>query len=253
MPSSFPDLLQVRQVTKVYGLENGSVPALGSCDLDLGSGSTLALLGPSGCGKTTLLLLLAGLESPTTGSILFKGEQLRRPHREIALVLQDYGLFPWKTVGDNVQLGLEIRREHVDRGRIRDLLSELDIADKQDVYPQQLSGGQKQRVALARALILNPSLLLLDEPFAALDTITRERLQDLVALAWHRRRFGMVLVTHNIQEAVRLGQRILIMGGNPGVIVACVENPQGCALDCRGSNEFYEICRVVRGELEKIS
>ena len=105
-------------------------------------------------------------------------------------------------------------------------------------------------MALARALILNPSLLLLDEPFAALDTLTRERLQDLVASAWRVRRFGMALVTHNIQEAVRLGQRILVMGGNPGEILACVENPRACEPDYRGSGEFYELSRVVRSQLE---
>jgi NitT/TauT family transport system ATP-binding protein len=245
------DLLEVRSVTKIYETDNGSVPALGHCDLGLGSGGTLALVGPSGCGKTTLLLLLAGLERPSTGAVLFKGNRLAMPHREIALVLQDYGLFPWKTVERNVELGLRIRREQVDRNRIRDLLEELDIAGKTDAYPQQLSGGQKQRVALARALILNPALLLLDEPFAALDTLTRERLQDLVAEAWQRRRFGMVIVTHNIQEAVRLGQKILVMGRNPGRVCGCIGNPRGCELDYRGSEEFYEVSRLVRERLEQ--
>lgn len=245
------NLLQVCGAAKTYATDNGPVDALGPCDLNLGSGATLALVGPSGCGKTTLLLLLAGLERPSKGRVLFKGQHLAKPHREIALVLQDYGLFPWKTVVHNVELGLRIRGDQVDRGRIRDLLQELDIADKIDAYPQQLSGGQKQRVALARALILNPSLLLMDEPFAALDTLTRERLQDLVASAWQRRRFGMVLVTHNIQEAVRLGQKIVVMGGNPGRIRACVENPLGCGDSRRGSDELFDVYRAVRGQLEQ--
>lgn len=245
------DLLEVSGVTKLYATDNGSVPALGRCDLGLDSGGALALVGPSGCGKTTLLLLLAGLEKPSTGAVLFKGNQLSKPHREIALVLQDYGLFPWKTVERNVELGLRIRGDQVDRDKIRALLEELDIAGKMDAYPQQLSGGQKQRVALARALILNPSLLLLDEPFAALDTLTRERLQDLVAEAWQRRQFGMVIVTHNIQEAVRLGQKILVMGGTPGHVCGCVENPHGCGPNYRGSAEFYEVSRLVREQLER--
>jgi NitT/TauT family transport system ATP-binding protein len=166
-------------------------------------------------------------------------------------VLQDYGLFPWKTVRRNVELGLRIRREPVEPRRVEALLAELDIRDKSHVYPQQLSGGQKQRVALARALILNPSLLLLDEPFAAIDALTRERLQDLVADAWRGRRFGLVLVTHNIQEAVLLGRKICVMSNGPGAILDTIDNPRGCAPDYRRTDEFYELCRVVRSRLEQ--
>jgi NitT/TauT family transport system ATP-binding protein len=245
------ELIHCFSVTKAYRTDNGPIPALASTEICLRSGETLAVVGPSGCGKSTLLLLMAGLETPTTGRVEFKGEPLNRPHREISLVLQDYGLFPWKTVRDNVELGLRIRRESVDRGRVDELLAELDISDKSDVYPQQLSGGQKQRVALARALVLNPSLLLLDEPFAALDTLTRERLQDLVAESWRRRKFGMALVTHNIQEAVRLGQKILVMGKTPGEVLEVVNNPSACESDYRGTEEFYELYRRVRCRLEE--
>ena len=246
-----PELIDGRDLAKTYRVENGPIHAVRSCDISLEEAQTLALVGPSGCGKSTLLLLMAGLEKPSSGSLCFRGGPLEKPHREIALVLQDYGLFPWKTVRRNVELGLRIRGERVESGKVEDLLSELDIAEKTDVYPQQLSGGQKQRVALARALILNPSLLLLDEPFAALDTLTRERLQDLVAAAWRRRGFGMAVVTHNIQEAVRLGQRILVMAGTPGTIVSCIENTGACGLDYRGTDEFYEISRQVRVQLEQ--
>jgi NitT/TauT family transport system ATP-binding protein len=251
MEDTSRELIYGRNLAKTYETESGPVHAVSASDIFLSPGETMAVVGPSGCGKTTLLLMMAGLEKPTSGTILFRGMPLTRPHREIALVLQDYGLFPWKTVLSNVELGLGIRGEYADRRRVRELLEELDIAEKTDVYPQQLSGGQKQRVALARALILNPSLLLLDEPFAALDTLTRERLQDLVAHAWQRRRFGMALVTHNIQEAVRLGQRILVMATNPGKIVATVENPSGSGPNYRGSAEFYELCRIVRNRLEQ--
>lgn len=251
MQDSFNDLIRCIAVTKTYRADNGPIPALSATDVRVSPGETVAVVGPSGCGKSTLLLMMAGLERPTSGRVEFKGEHLSRPHRAISLVLQDYGLFPWKTVKDNVELGLRIRREPVNRERVDELLTELDIGDKGDVYPQQLSGGQKQRVALARALILDPSLLLLDEPFAALDTLTRERLQDLVADSWGRRKFGMVVVTHNIQEAVRLGQRILIMGGAPGEVLAVVENPSACSPDYRGAQEFYEIYGRVRGLLEQ--
>ncbi|MGB6068478.1 MAG: ATP-binding cassette domain-containing protein [Desulfomonilaceae bacterium] len=251
MPASYLELIRCREVTKTYLSEGVSIRALSRTDLTLAEGETLALVGPSGCGKSTLLLLLAGLEPPTAGCVKFRGQPLSRSHREIALVLQDYGLFPWKSVRKNVELGLRIRGEQVDRGRVNQLLGELDIGEKTDVFPQQLSGGQKQRVALARALILNPSLLLLDEPFAALDTLTRERLQDLVAEVWQKRKFGMVLVTHNIQEAVTLGQRILIMGRSPGAILAAVKNPTACQPNHRGSDEFFELCRHVRSILEQ--
>jgi NitT/TauT family transport system ATP-binding protein len=245
------ELIRCTEATKVYGNGNGPIRALRETTLTVRSGESLALVGPSGCGKSTLLLLMAGLEKPTTGRVEFKGRPLSRSHREIALMLQEYGLFPWKTVTKNVELGLRIRGERVDRARVEALLKELDVADKADVYPQQLSGGQKQRVALARALVLNPSLLLLDEPFAALDTLTRERLQDLVAALWMRRRFGLVLVTHNIQEAVRLGRRVAVMGGSPGMILTEIDNPLACGPDYRGSDEFYRNCSVVRQHLEE--
>jgi NitT/TauT family transport system ATP-binding protein len=251
MQASSHELIRCQRVSKTYLTEAGPVEALSATDISLDRQQTLAVVGPSGCGKSTLLLMLAGLEKPTSGSIEFKGEPLARPHREISLVLQDYGLFPWKTVRQNVELGLRIRREEFNGDRVEELLAELDIGEKTDVYPQQLSGGQKQRVALARALILNPSLLLLDEPFAALDTLTRERLQDLVAAAWRKRRFGMVTVTHNIQEAVRLGQKILIMGKSPGAILTVIDNPGACGPEYRGAPEFDALSRSVRLELEQ--
>jgi NitT/TauT family transport system ATP-binding protein len=251
MPDSSPDLITCRELAKTYLADDVEIPALTEANVAIGPGSTIALVGPSGCGKSTLLLLMAGLEKPTAGSVEFKGQPLERPHREIALVLQDYGLFPWKTVRRNVELGLRIRGEKIEESRLEESLAELDLSDKADVYPQQLSGGQRQRVALARALILNPSLLLLDEPFAALDTLTRERLQDLVAAEWQKRRFGMALVTHNIQEAVRLGQRILVMGNRPGTIVATMDNPHACSPSYRGSEEFYDLSRSLRTHLEQ--
>lgn len=251
MTDSSPDLVTCRELGKTYLADEVEIHALTAVNVIIGSGSTIAIVGPSGCGKSTLLLLIAGLEKPTSGSVEFKGQPLTRPHREIALVLQDYGLFPWKTVRRNVELGLRIRGEKVEEKRLKESLAELDLSDKADVYPQQLSGGQRQRVALARALILDPSLLLLDEPFAALDTLTRERLQDSVAAAWQKRRFGMALVTHNIQEAVRLGQRIFVLGNAPGTVLATLDNPRGCSPNYRGSEEFYDLSRSLRSYLEQ--
>lgn len=253
MINSSPELVVLDRVSKHYMTDTGSSHALSEISLFLKTSETLSIVGPSGCGKSTLLLVLAGLEKPTSGSVQFRGRDLEKPPREIALVLQDYGLFPWKTVRQNVELGIKIRGESVNMQRLEALLSELDIASKVDDYPQQLSGGQKQRVALARALILDPALLLLDEPFAALDTLTRERLQELLARAWRKRGFAMALVTHNIEEAARLGKRILIMSGAPGRISKVVENPGACDSNFGETDIFYELCQTIRRELEYVT
>jgi NitT/TauT family transport system ATP-binding protein len=253
MAHSSHEFLRCENLKKTYFTESGPVAALTGVSLSLKEQETISIVGPSGCGKSTLLFIMAGLEKPTGGNIIFRGIPLERAHKEIALVLQDYGLFPWKTVQKNIELGIRIRRDPVDRQMIADLLGELGISEKTELYPQQLSGGQRQRVALARALVLNPSLLLLDEPFASVDAMTRERLQDIVGATWRSRRFGMVVVTHNIQEAVGLGKKVLVMGGNPGSILMCVENPRACEEGYCVSDEFYDTCRMVRNELEQVS
>lgn len=243
-------LLTVQSLSKRFDSARGGVQALKEIDLELSRGETLAILGPTGCGKSSLLFQMAGLEKPNSGTVLFEGQPLIKAHRHISLVLQDYGLFPWKTVRANIELGLRIRRERIDRERFNLLLSELGIAEKLDAFPGQLSGGQKQRVALARALILEPALMLMDEPFAALDTLTRERLQDLVCRLWRGRQFAMVLVTHNIEEAVRLGRRIAIMGSDPGRMLNTIDNPGALTESQRGDSAFIEKMQLVRRELE---
>jgi len=250
MAVSFAKILDVKGISKSYNGDNGSVRALSQVDISLNNRETLAVLGPTGCGKSTLLLHLAGLLTPTEGKVFFKDSILEKPHRDIALVLQEYGLFPWKNVLDNVELGLKIRKEKFDKSSINKMLENMGILDKIKMYPQQLSGGQKQRVALARALVLNPSLLLLDEPFAALDTLTRERLQDLLIRLWAEHHFAMVIVTHNIQEAVMLGQRILIMDNNTSSIKNVISNETALSENYRGSDSFYQKARELRLSLE---
>ncbi|MBU1652005.1 ATP-binding cassette domain-containing protein [bacterium] len=237
-------------MAKRYSANSTSVEAVRNVSFTLGETNSVALVGPSGCGKSTLLLLLAGLEQTTRGKILFQGKPLTGPSREIALVLQEYGLFPWKTVLQNVSLGFKIRGEKISKSIITDYLKQLGIEEKVLLYPQQLSGGQRQRVALARAMILQPRLLLLDEPFAALDTLTRERLQDLFVSAYQNHRFASIIATHNIQEAVMLGKRIAIMCGSPGTIYKIIDNPSALSLDYRGTDEFYNKAREVRQVLE---
>jgi NitT/TauT family transport system ATP-binding protein len=246
-------MFEVAGVALTYPGEHGDVRALAGVDLALAAGTTLAVLGPTGCGKSSLLLLLDGLLMPTAGTVRFQGLPLERPHPRLALVLQDYGLFAWKTVRQNAELGLRLRGRRDPRAEVDAMLAELGIADKQDAYPRQLSGGQQQRVALARALLLAPDALLLDEPFAALDTLTRERLQDLVVQLWQARRFGLVLVTHDIPEAVRLGQRIAILSPAPGRIVEILDNPTALTSGQRGEPAFDAMVRTVRGRLAPIT
>ncbi len=190
-----------------------------------------AVLGPSGEGKTTLLYLLAGLRFPTSGSITFDGLPLTRPRPQTGLILQDYGLLPWNTVLDNVRLGQRIRAlygpdgKHApptsasaqanDRQTALDWLTRLGLSKLAQQYPGQLSGGQRQRVAIARTLLLQPDLLLMDEPFSSLDAATRESLRSLILDLWQEQHFTFVVVTHAIEEAIHLGQKILILGQSP--------------------------------------
>lgn len=181
-------------------------------------GETLAIVGPSGCGKSTMLLTLAALHRPSSGVVLLDGRPLARPDARIGLVLQQYGLFPWLTVLRNATLGVEIRSRR--RGArpdrppddaAREMLGRLGLGGMEDDYPRRLSGGEQQRLALARTLLLGPDVLLLDEPFSALDALTREELQDLLLEVLADRKVAAVLVTHSIDEAVYLGDRLGIL------------------------------------------
>jgi NitT/TauT family transport system ATP-binding protein len=194
--------------------------------------------------------MLGGLLPPTEGEIRLDGESVLCPSRKMALVLQEYGLFPWKTAGANITLGARVQKIRVPREQLDALKKELGIEALDHLYPHQLSGGQRQRVALARALLLRPRLLLLDEPFAALDTITRERLQGHLLTLFHHRRFSFIIVTHNIEEGVFLGRRILMLDGQGGRIKTIVDNPGVGELDHRNSPQFFQRVKELREILE---
>lgn len=230
-----------------YTQNNQITPALKDVSLALPIGSIGAIIGPSGCGKSTLLSVLAGLNKKYQGSILLKGNPLT-DNSEVALILQEYGLLPWKTVWDNVRLGLQIQRIPAREIAVRteNILNKLGLLQLKNRYPIQLSGGQRQRVAIARSLILNPELLLMDEPFSSLDALTREEMQDLLLNVWQETHLTILLITHNIEEAVFLGQKIFVMSACPGTIIQEFENPLAGDYAARGKMEFLAMCNSLR-------
>lgn len=240
-------------VSVTYKGHGGEVEALFGVSLAAEKGEAWSIIGPSGCGKTTLLYALAGLLRPTTGTVLIDGEPLAGQRRETSIILQDYGLFPWKTVFENAALGLRIRRypkAEIDE-RAKSILNQLGLLEFADRFPSQLSGGMRQRVALARSLTLDPDLLLMDEPFAALDALTREELQNNLLEVRQADGLTTFLVTHSIEEAVFLGRKILVLTSRPGRIAEVVDNPGMGTLDYRNDPAFHEVCSHLRNLLKR--
>jgi ABC-type nitrate/sulfonate/bicarbonate transport system ATPase subunit len=219
--------LSIRDVDKVFRAPDGSpVLALKDVSLSIEAGEMVSLIGPSGCGKSTLLRLIAGLDQPTAGELSIGSEQITGPSAERGLMFQDHNLFPWLTVRRNIQAGLVARgvlRQR--RHEVEEFMRLVGIEGFADVYPHQLSGGMAQRAALARALVNHPRVLLLDEPLGALDQFTRMRMQEEVLRVWEARGTTMVLVTHDIDEAIYMSDRIAIMTPRPGRIERVIEVP----------------------------
>ncbi|HLZ19980.1 MAG TPA: ABC transporter ATP-binding protein [Smithellaceae bacterium] len=217
----------IRQVTKIYPGE-AAVECLDRIDLNVRDGEFLCILGPSGCGKSTLLEILAGLQQPTDGEILFDRSPLPRLNHKLGMVFQDPSLYPWRTVVDNVALGLEIRGVgKAKRKRIAEkYLAMAGLDGFEQKYPHQLSGGMRQRAGLARALANEPEVLLMDEPFGAVDYLTRLQLQDDLVNIWKTEKKTIVFVTHDISEAIYLGNRIALLTARPGRIKKIVEIPK---------------------------
>lgn len=247
--------VQLRGVTKTY--DNG-VAALGPLDLDVRAGEFVSLLGPSGCGKSTALRIVAGLSEPTTGSVRVaaRGATDRSRH-DVGFVFQEPTLMPWATVRSNVRLPLDLA--HVSRreadARADQVLAQVGLAEFAEVYPRELSGGMKMRVSLARALVTDPDILLMDEPFAALDEITRFKLNNDLLGLWRKLRKTVIFVTHSVFESVYLSQRVLVMTSRPGRLsgefhVRAVE-PR--SEDFRTSAEYAAYCRDVSAALAKAS
>jgi NitT/TauT family transport system ATP-binding protein len=214
-------ILEARSLSKTFETPKGEmVQAVAHINFSVSPGEFLCIVGPSGCGKTTLLQLLGGLIQPTTGQVLLDGRPLTAPPPDISMVFQKPSLMPWRTVADNVLLPLQI--QGVDAGRAKAVSQEtlelVGLAEFGQAYPKQLSGGMEQRVALARALIQQPRILLLDEPFGALDALTRERLNQEILRLWQHQHFTAIMVTHNIREAVFLADRVLVLSPRPATL-----------------------------------
>ena len=243
--------LRIGGLHVVYSGESGKTVALEDVRLQMESGESVAILGPSGCGKTTLLLVTAGLLAPTAGEVLVGGAPVEGPRRATSLILQNSGLFPWKRVHDNAGLGLVLRGMSRRDARSKALvaLDEVGIAEFARAYPKELSEGMRQRLALARAITLEADLLLMDEPLASLDAITREVMQEYLLELWLRRRHTQLLVTHSIEEAAFLGRRVCVMSPRPGRVSSVFENPGMGAPGYRQSIEFHEICTALREAL----
>ncbi|NWG34729.1 MAG: ABC transporter ATP-binding protein [Chloroflexi bacterium] len=252
-------MISIRSIGFAY---SNLPPLFENFSLEISRGETWAILGPSGCGKTTLLYLLAGLRFPANGSIEIDGERLTRPRPHSGLILQDYGLLPWSTVRENVELGLRLRKFYGADGKhashnfqpkksVEDWLERLGIDTVADKYPSQLSGGQRQRAAIARTLVLEPDLLLMDEPFSSLDAVTREDLQNLTLSLCAEQRLTLVVVTHAIEEAVVLGKKILLLGAAPTQTARVFENPSAGTEGHKEGKAYRELCIQLRREMQR--
>ena len=249
-----PPLLRVETVEKTFHGRQGPVHAVAGATLTVGKGEFVSLLGPSGCGKSTLLMMIAGLERPTAGTIVLDGTAVTGPRSDVGVIFQDATLLPWKTVLDNVLFPVRIRRRPTaaDRDRARKLLSMVGLTGFERHKPAQLSGGMRQRVAICRAMVNDADILLMDEPFSALDAITRDEMNVQLADLMDRTAKTVIFVTHSIREAAFLSDRVVVMGGRPSSILLDDAMPfaRPRSLDLEETAEFGLVVRRLRLAIE---
>ena len=244
-------MISLEHINAAYQTKAGTLPVLSNIDIQVPEGETCALIGPSGCGKSTLLKIAAGILTNVQGSVFFRGEPLDPAKHVIGFMPQNYGLLPWRRVRDNILLGWRIKRGNDTKDRFvwQELISRLGLEKLLDRYPGELSGGQQQRVGLARVFYLHPDLLLMDEPFSALDAITREEMQDVFLELWRVYGVTTLLVTHQPEEAVLLGRRITVLSPRPASVVKIIDNPLFARADMRRQPSFLTVENELRQAL----
>lgn len=247
--------VSVRNLTKAYRSRNGGgVDALGPISFELGHGEFVSVLGPSGCGKSTLLMIVAGLVQPTSGRVEISGEEVVGPNKDLGVVFQQDLLMEWRRALPNILIQAEFR--HLPRGALedkaRELLDMVGLSGFEDKYPYELSGGMRQRVAICRALVHDPSLLLMDEPFGALDALTRDQMNEDLQRIWGQTEKSVLFVTHSISEAIFLADRVLVLGHRPGRIVdqVVVNIPRPRTLATKETAEFVALIKRIRTTFE---
>jgi NitT/TauT family transport system ATP-binding protein len=253
LPPSKP-LVSVNAVQKTYFTRQSSVQAVASASLDVARGEFVSLLGPSGCGKSTLLMMIAGLEQPTAGSISLADAPVARPRRDIGIIFQDATLLPWKSALENVLFPIRILKLPLAKyhDRAHELLKMVGLSGFEHKKPSELSGGMRQRVAICRALIHDPEILLMDEPFSALDAITRDQMNVALSEILETYRKTVIFVTHSIREAAFLSDRVVVMGGRPSTIILDLKMPFGRPrrFEIEETQEFTQVCRQLRLTIE---
>ncbi len=245
-------MIEIKDLVVKYRRRNEETLVLDNININIGTGDIYTFIGPSGCGKSTLLYVLSGILGDYTGSVSIDGRAIDPKTQRIGLILQNYGLLPWKNVYHNTMLGMKIKNDQQvldDYGRY--ILQQLGIDALLDRYPKELSGGQQQRVAIARAFILRPDLLLMDEPFSALDAISREELQDLFLKIWKENNVTTAFITHSVDEALYLGSKIVVFSAAPGKILEVVDNPCFQLDNLRFRDEYHDMCINLRKILDK--
>lgn len=242
----------VDRATKYYETATGSVHALDNISLELREGEFLCILGPSGCGKTTLLWCMAGLHELSGGQIRLGSEPITKPHPEIAMIFQDANLLPWRNLEGNINLPFELKRVPPDRARIRQLLERVGLTGFENKFPRELSGGMQQRASIVRSLSVDPSVLLMDEPFGALDAFTRDEMNLLIQEIWLETRKTIAFVTHSIAEAIFLADRVVVMSARPGRITSIydVDIPRPRSVDIQTKPEFIERVLKIKSRIE---
>jgi NitT/TauT family transport system ATP-binding protein len=253
-PESKTRRIVVEHAYKVYGTSDDRVHALDDVNIEVADGEFVCIVGPSGCGKSTLLWSISGLMPLTQGRILLGGEEIRKPRDEIGLVFQDANLLPWRTLMENIKFPLEIKRLPIAQyeERIEAWLREVGLTGFQDRYPGELSGGMQQRASIVRCLTFDPSVVLMDEPFAALDALTREDMNQLIQQLWMETGKTIIFVTHNIDEAVFLADRVILLSARPGRVARefSIELPRPRDIDMRYDPEVAKLLGEIKRSME---